>query len=154
MGLDAEEWFRQEEVSIETNIQVRYFVEMDDEYRNNIYRNIRGNDLDFIDVDQIVLFSPSDDDDAFKSMCKEMEIEPKPNSLQEMHNTQVINICHSITRLNLEDQKTLIKYAKTNKCRITISSQITKEKEQLKPITLSLLKKKDNIEPSLLKYLS
>ena len=41
-----------------------------------------------------------------------------------------------------------------NKCRITISSQITKEKEQLKPITLSLLKKKENIEPSLLRYLS
>ena len=60
MGLDAKEWFRQEEVSIETNIQVRYFVEMDDEYRNNIYRTIRGNDLDFIDVDQIVLISPFD----------------------------------------------------------------------------------------------
>jgi hypothetical protein len=87
-------------------------------------------------------------------MCKEMEIEPKPNSLQEMYNTQVINICHSFTRLNLEDQTILIEYAKTNKCRITISSQITKEKEQLKPITLSLLKKKNNIEPSLLKYLS
>ena len=153
MSINAEEWFRQEEVSIETNIQVRYFVEMDDEYRNNIYRTIRGNDLDFIDVDQIVLLSPSDDD-AFKSMCKEMEIEPKPNSLQEMHNTQVMNICHSFTRLNVEDQKTLIEYAKTNKCRITISSQITKEKEQLKPITLSLLKKKENIEPSLLRYLS
>jgi hypothetical protein len=153
MGLDAKEWFRQEEVSIETNIQVRYFVEMDDEYRNNIYRTIRKNNLDFIDVDQIVLFSPSNDD-AFKSMCKEMEIEPKPNSLQEMHNTQVMNICHSFTRLNEEDQKTIIEYAKTNKCRITISSQITKEKEQLKPITLSLLKKKENIEPSLLRYLS
>jgi len=153
MGLDAKEWFRQEEVSIETNIQVRYFVEMDDEYRNNIYRTIRGNDLDFIDVDQIVLLSPSDDD-AFKLMCKEMEIEPKPNSLQEIHNTQVMNICHSFSRLNTEDQKTLIEYAKTNKCRITISSQITKEKEQLKPITLSLLKKKENIEPSLLRYLS
>ena len=51
MSINAEEWFRQEEVSIETNIQVRYFVEMDDEYRNNIYRTIRGNDLDFIDVD-------------------------------------------------------------------------------------------------------
>ena len=153
MCLDAKEWFRQEEVSIETNIQVRYFVEMDDEYRNNIYRTIRGNDLDFIDVDQIVLLSPSDDD-AFKSMCKEMEIEPKPNSLQEIHNTQVMNICHSFSRLNTEDQKTLIEYAKTNKCRITISSQITKEKEQLKPITLSLLKKKENIEPSLLRYLS
>ena len=153
MGLDAKEWFRQEEVSIETNIQVKYFVEMDDEYRNNIYRTIRGNDLDFIDVDQIVLFSPSNDD-AFKSMCKEMEIEPKPNSLQEMHNTQVMNICHSFTRLNEEDQKTIIEYAKTNKSRITISSQITKEKEQLKPITLSLLKKKENIEPSLLRYLS
>ena len=96
MGLDAKEWFRQEEVSIETNIQVKYFVEMDDEYRNNIYRNIRGNDLDFIAVDQIVLLSPSDDD-AFKSMCKEIEIEPKPNSLQEIHNTQVMNICHSFT---------------------------------------------------------
>ena len=153
MGLDAKEWFRQEEVSIETNIQVRYFVEMDDEYRNNIYRTIRGNDLDFIDVDQIVLFSPSDDD-AFKSMCKEMGIDPKPNSLQEMHNTQVMNIFYSFTRLNEEDQKTIIEYAKTNKCRITISSQITKEKEQLKPITLSLLKKKENIEPSLLRYLS
>ena len=153
MSINAEEWFRQEEISIETNIQVRYFVEMDDEYRNNIYRTIRGNDLDFIDIDQIVLVSPFDDV-AFKSMCKELEIEPKPNSLQEMHNTQIINICHSITKLNLEDQKTLIEYAKTNKCRITISSQITKEKEQLKPITLSLLKKKDNIEPSLLKYLS
>ena len=69
MSINAEEWFIQEEVSIETNIQVRYFVEMDDEYRNNIYRTIRGNDLDFIDVEQIVLFSPSDDD-AFKSMCK------------------------------------------------------------------------------------
>ena len=91
-----------------------YFVEMDDEYRNNIYRTIRGNDLDFIDIDQIVLVSPFDDV-AFKSMCKELEIEPKPNSLQEMHNTQVINICHSITRLNLEDQKSLIEYAKTNK---------------------------------------
>ena len=153
MSINAEEWFRQEEVSIETNIQVRYFVEMDDEYRNNIYRTIRGNDLDFIDVDQIVLLSPSDDD-AFKSMCKEMEIEPKPNSLQEMHNTQVMNICHSFTRLNVEDQKIIIEYAKMNKCRITISSQITKEKEQLKPITLSLLKKKENIEPSLLRYLS
>ena len=93
MTINAEEWFRQEEVSIETNIQVRYFVEMDDEYRNNIYRTIRGNDLDFIDIDQIVLVSPFDDI-AFKSMCKELEIEPKPNSLQEMHNTQVINICH------------------------------------------------------------
>ena len=153
MSINAEEWFRQEEVSMETNIQVRYVVEMDDEYRNNIYRTIRGNDLDFIDVDQIVLFSPSDDD-AFKSMCKEMEIEPKPNSLQEIHNTQVMNICHSFTRLNAEDQKTLIEYAKTNKCRMTISSQITKEKEQLKPITLSLLKKKENIEPILLRYLS
>tara|TARA_B000000565_G_scaffold69270_1_gene48337 strand:+ start:82 stop:543 length:462 start_codon:yes stop_codon:yes gene_type:complete len=153
MSINAEEWFRQEKISIETNIQVRYFVEMDDEYRNNIYRTIRGNNLDFIDVDQIVLISPFDDD-AFKSMCKEMEIEPKPNSLQEMYNTQVINICHSFTRLNLEDQTILIEYAKTNKCRITISSQITKEKEQLKPITLSLLKKKNNIEPSLLKYLS
>ena len=152
MGLDTKEWFRQEEVSIETNIQVEYFVEMDDEYRNNIYRTIRGNDLDFIDVDQIVLFSPSNDD-AFKSMCKEMVIDPKPNSLQEMYNTQVMNICHSFTRLNEEDQKTIINYAKTNKCRITISSQITKEKEQLKPITLSLLKKKENIEPSLLRYL-
>ena len=141
MGLDAKEWFRQEEVSIETNIQVRYFVEMDDEYRNNIYTTIRDNDLDFIDVDQIVLFSPSNDD-AFKSMCKEMEIEPKSNSLQEMHNTQVMNIFHSFTRLNEENQKTIIEYAKTNKYRITISSQITKEKEQLKPITLSLLKKK------------
>ena len=153
MGLDAEEWFRQEEVSIETNIQVRYFVEMDDEYRNNIYRTIRGNDLDFIDVDQIVLFSPSDDD-AFKSMCKEMEIEPKPNSLQEMHNTQVMNICHSFTKLNEQEQKAVIEYAQTNTCRINISSQITKQKEQLKPITLSLLKKKENIEPSLLRYLS
>ena len=153
MSINAEEWFTQEEVSIETNIQVRYFVEMDDEYRNNIYRTIRGNDLDFIDVDQILLLSPSDDD-AFKSMCKEMEIEPKPNSLQEIHNTQVMNICHSFTRLNEEDQKTLVEYAKTNKCRITISSQISKEKEQLKPITLSLLKKKENIEPSLLRYLS
>ena len=153
MSINAEEWFRQEKISIETNIQVRYFVEMDDEYRNNIYRTIRGNNLDFIDVDQIVLISPFDDD-AFKSMCKKMEIESKPNSLQEMYNTQVINICHSFTRLNLEDQINLIEYAKTNKCRITISSQITKEKEQLKPITLSLLKKKNNIEPSLLKYLS
>ena len=153
MSINAEEWFRQEEVSIETNIQVRYFVEMDDEYRNNIYRTIRKNNLDFIDVDQIVLFSPSNDD-AYKSMCKEMEIEPKPNSLQEMHNTQVMNICHSFTRLNEEDQKTIIEYAKTNKSRITISSQITKEKEQLKPITISLLKKKENIEPSLLRYLS
>ena len=36
MTINAEEWFRQEVVSIETNIQVRYFVEMDDEYRNNI----------------------------------------------------------------------------------------------------------------------
>ena len=111
MSINAEEWFRQEEVSIETNIQVRYFVEMDDEYRNNIYRTIRGNDLDFIDVDQIVLLSPSDDD-AFKSMCKEMEIEPKPNSLQEIHNTQVMNICHSFTRFNTEDQKTLIESCK------------------------------------------
>ena len=128
MSINAEEWFRQEEVSIETNIQVRYFVEMDDEYRNNIYRTIRGNDLDFINVDQIVLLSPSDDD-AFKSMCKEIRIDPKPNSLQEMHNTQVMNICHSFTRLNEEFQKTIIEYAKTNKCRITISSQITKEKE-------------------------
>ena len=153
MTINTEEWFRQEEVSIETNIQVRYFVEMDDEYRNNIYRAIGEKDLDFIDIDQIVLVS-SFDDVAFKSMCKELEFETKSNSLQEMYNTQVINICHSITRLNLEDQKTLIEYAKTNKCRITISSQITKEKEQLKPITLSLLKKKDNIEPSLLKYLS
>ena len=102
MSINAEEWFRQEEISIETNIQVRYFVEMDDEYRNNIYRTIRGNNLDFIDVDQIVLISPFDDD-AFKSMCKEMEIEPKPNSLQEMYNTQVMNICNSFTRLNLED---------------------------------------------------
>ena len=34
-----------------------------------------------------------------------LEIEPKPNSLQEMHNTQVINICHSITRLNLKIKK-------------------------------------------------
>ena len=42
MSINAEEWFRQEEISIETNIQVRYFVEMDDEYRNNIYRTIRG----------------------------------------------------------------------------------------------------------------
>ena len=108
---------------------------MDDEYRNNIYRTIRGNNPDFIDVDQIVLISPFDDY-AFKSICKEMEIEPKPNLLREMYNTQVINICHSFTRLNLEDQTILIEYAKTNKCRITISSQITKEKEQLKPITL------------------
>ena len=68
MSINAEEWFRQEEISIETNIQVRYFVEMDDEYRNNIYRTIRGNNLDFIDVDQIVLISPFDDD-AFKAMC-------------------------------------------------------------------------------------
>ena len=83
-----------------------------------------------------------------------METEPKPNSLQKMHNTQVINIFNSIIRLNLEDQKTLIEYAKTNKCRITISSLITKEKVQLKPITRSLLKKKDNIDSSLLKYLS
>jgi hypothetical protein len=37
MSINAEAWFRQEEISIETNIQVRYFVEMDDEYRNNIY---------------------------------------------------------------------------------------------------------------------
>ena len=29
MSINAEEWFRQEEVSIETNIQVRYFVDMD-----------------------------------------------------------------------------------------------------------------------------
>ena len=65
-----------------------------------------------------------------------------------------MNICHSFTRLNVEDQKTLIEYAKTNNCCITISSQITKEKEQLKPITLSLLKKKENIEPSLLRYFS
>ena len=67
MSINTEEWFRHEEVSIETNIQIRYFVEMDDEYRNNIYRTIRRNDLDFIDVDKIVLFSPSNDD-AFKSM--------------------------------------------------------------------------------------
>ena len=72
MTINVEEWFRQEVVSIETNIQVRYFVEMDDEYRNNIYRTIRGNNLDFIDVDQIVLISPFDDD-AFKSMCKEIK---------------------------------------------------------------------------------
>ena len=83
-----------------------------------------------------------------------METEPKPNSLQKMHNTQVINIFNSIIRLNLEDQKTLDEYAKTNKCRITISSLITKEKLQLKPITRSLLKKKNNIDSSLLKYLS
>ena len=69
MSINAEEWLRQEEISIETNIQVRYFVEMDDEYRNNIYRTIRGNNPDFIDVDQIVLISPFDDY-AFKSMCK------------------------------------------------------------------------------------
>ena len=37
MTINAEEWFRQEEVSIETNIQVRYFVEMDGEYINNIW---------------------------------------------------------------------------------------------------------------------
>ena len=36
MSINVEEWFREEEISIETNIQVRYFVEMDDEYRNNI----------------------------------------------------------------------------------------------------------------------
>lgn len=36
MTINTEEWFRQEEVSIEINIRVRYFVEMDDEYRNNI----------------------------------------------------------------------------------------------------------------------
>ena len=153
MGLDAKEWFRQEGVSIETNIQVRYFVEMDDEYRNNIYTTIRDNDLDFIDVDQIVRTSPCDED-AFKSMCRDMEIPPKPNSLQEMHNTQVMNICHSFTKLNEQEQKAVIKYAQTNTCRINISSQITKQKEQLKPITLSLLKKKENIEPSLLRYLS
>ena len=153
MTINAEEWFRQEVVSIETNIQVRYFVEMDDEYRNNIYRTTRGNHLDFIDIDQIVLVS-SFDDVAFKSMCKELEFETKSNSLQEMYNTQVINICHSITRLNFEDQKTLIECAKTNKCWITFSSKITKEKEKSKPITLSLLKKKDNIDPSLLEYLS
>ena len=44
----------------------------------HIYKTIRENDLDFIDIDQIVLVSPFDDV-AFKSMCKEFEIEPKPN---------------------------------------------------------------------------
>ena len=45
MNLDAKEWFRQEEVSIETNIQLRYFIEMDDEYRNNICNSINENEL-------------------------------------------------------------------------------------------------------------
>ena len=141
MSFDAKRWFEGLKKIVETDIQVIYFTDADDEYRKNVYDTIKGNELESIDLDKIVMNSPKNPKDAQLKAWELQTPDKRQNSLLELHNKQIINVYTDFSGLSEDEQNKVLDYAKDNKCRVTILSQITKKENELSKIAQSRLEK-------------
>ena len=141
MYFDPKKWFEGLKEIVMRDIQIIYFTVADDEYRKKVNDTIKDNELESIELDKIVIESPNNPKDAqLKSW--ELQSENKCNdALLDLYNKQVMNVYTDFSGLSEEEQKKVLKYAKNHKCRITIASQIRKEKYELCNIVKSRLEK-------------
>ena len=141
MHFDPKKWFEGLKEIVMRDIQIIYFTVADDEYRKKVNDTIKDNELESIELDKIVIESPNNPKDAqLKSW--ELQSENKCNdALLDLYNKQVMNVYTDFSGLSEEEQKKVLKYAKNHKCRITIASQIRKEKYELCNIVKSRLEK-------------
>ena len=131
MHFDPKKWFEGLKQIVMRDIQIIYFTVADDEYRKKVNDTIKDNELESIELDKIVIESPNNPNDAqLKSW--ELQSQNKCNdALLDLYNKQVMNVYTDFSGLSEEEQKKVLKYAKNHKCRITIVSQIRKEKYEL-----------------------
>ena len=141
MHFDPKKWFEGLKEIVMRDIQIIYFTIADDEYRKKVNDTIKDNELESIELDKIVIESPNNPKDAqLKSW--ELQSENKCNdALLDLYNKQVMNVYTDFSGLSEEEQKKVIKYAENHKCRITIASQIRKEKYELCNTVKSRLEK-------------
>ena len=141
MNFDPKKWFEELKEIVIRDIQIIYFTVADDEYRKKVNDTIKDNELESIELDKIVIESPNNPKDAqLKSW--ELQSENKCNdALLDLYNKQVMNVYTDFSGLSEEEQKKVLKYAENHKCRVTIVSQIRKEKNELFNIVKSKLEK-------------
>ena len=141
MNFDPKKWFEGLKEIVMRDIQIIYFTIADDEYRKKVNDTIKDNELESIELDKIVIESPNDPKDAqLKSW--ELQSENKcDDALLDLYNKQVMNVYTDFSGLSEEEQKKVLKYAENHKCRVTIVSQIRKEKSELCNTVKSRLEK-------------
>ena len=141
MNFDPKKWFEGLKEIVMRDIQIIYFTVADDEYRKKVNDTIKDNELESIELDKIVIESPNDPKDAqLKSW--ELQSENKcDDALLDLYNKQVMNVYTDFSGLSEEEQKKVLKYAENHKCRVTIVSQIRKEKSELCNTVKSRLEK-------------
>ena len=141
MNFDPKKWFEGLKEIVMRDIQIIYFTVADDEYRKKVNDTIKDNEFESIELDKIVIESPNNPKDAqLKSW--ELQSENKCNdALLDLYNKQVMNVYTDFSGLSEEEQKKVLKYAENHKCRVTIFSQIRKEKHELSNIVKSRLEK-------------
>ena len=141
MHFDPKKWFEGLKEIVMRDIQIIYFTVADDEYRKKVNDTIKDNELESIELDKIVIESPNNPKDAqLKSW--ELQSENKYNdALLDLYNKQVMNVYTDFSGLSEEAQKKVLKYAENHKCRVTIVSQIRKEKNELFNTVKSRLEK-------------
>ena len=131
MRFNPKKWFEGLKEIVMRDIQIIYFTVADDEYRKKVNDTIKDNELESIELDKIVIESPNNPKDAqLKSW--ELQSENKCNdALLDLYNKQVMNVYTDFSGLSEEEQEKVLKYAENHKYRITIVSQIRKEKYEL-----------------------
>ena len=141
MHFDPKKWFEGLKEIVMRDIQIIYFTVADDEYRKKVNDTIKDNELESIELEKIVIESPNNPKDA---QLKSWELQTKNinnDALLDLYNKQVMNVYTDFSGLSEEEQKKVLKYAKNHKCRITIVSQIRKEKYELFNTVKSRLEK-------------
>ena len=126
-SFNTKKWFDRLKIFIEKDIQVIYFTEEDDSYRRMVNESIKDNEFEKIEIDKIILESPTNLKD---SQSRAWEIKQQDNNkkpLNDLINKQIINIYNDFSGLTEEEQKKVIKYAKNKTCHVTIISQISKK---------------------------
>ena len=141
MFFDVKRWFEELKEIVETDIQVIYFTDADDVFRKNVFDTIKGNELEIIDLDKIVINSPKNPKDAQLKAWELQTPDKRKDSLLDLHNKQIINVYTDFSGLSEDQQNKVLDYAKDNKCRVTILSQITKKETELSKIAQSRLEK-------------
>ena len=141
MHFDPKKWFEGLKEIVMRDIQIIYFTVADDEYRKKVNDTIKDNELESIELDKIVIESPNNPKDAqLKSWELQSENKNK-DALLDLYNKQVLNVYTDFSGLSEVEQKKVLKYAENHKCRVTIVSQIRKEKNELCNIVKSRLEK-------------
>ena len=141
MNFDPKKWFEGLKEIVMRDIQIIYFTVADEEYRGKINNTIKDIQFVNIELDKIVIESPNNPKDAQLKSWELKSNNNNNNALLDLYNKQVMNIYTDFSSLSEKDQKKVKKYAENHKCRVSIVSQIRKEKHELSNIVKSRLEK-------------